>query len=124
MSGAARFSSKVGAMKQFMVLVAFSFALSTVPVVAAPANQSDAALRASLQRDLDVYLATRSKIEHLSAISLSVSLHGAAQNINVVAGYTEYGGSTSVTTASVWQIGSNTKAFTAATILQLEAEES
>ncbi len=105
-----------------MVLVALSFALSTVPVVAAPATQSDAALRASLQRDLDGYLATRSKIEHLSAISLSVSLHGAPQNINVVAGHTEYGGSTPVTTASVWQIGSNTKAFTAATILQLEAE--
>lgn len=109
-------------MNRFMSLVAFSFVLSNVPAVAAPTAQSDTALRASLQRDIDGYLAARSKIEHLSAISLSVSLHGAAQNINLVAGRTEYGGSVPVTTASVWQIGSNTKAFTAATILQLEAE--
>jgi D-alanyl-D-alanine carboxypeptidase len=88
----------------------------------APASQSDAALRASLQRDLNQYLSSRSKIEHLSAISLSISLRAQASNINLAAGRTQYGGGVPVTTSSLWQIGSNTKAFTAVTILQLEAE--
>jgi D-alanyl-D-alanine carboxypeptidase len=91
--------------------------------VPAPASQSDGVLRAALQRDLNQYLSSRAKIEHISAISLSISLHGQPQNIDLTAGTTQYGGAGSpVTPQNVWQIGSNTKAFTAATILQLEAE--
>ena len=89
------------------------------PAAAAP---SAADLRASLQRDINQYLASRSKAEHVSAISLSVSLHGQPDPINLTAGTTQYGGGTPVTPETIWQIGSNTKAFTAATILQLEAE--
>jgi D-alanyl-D-alanine carboxypeptidase len=89
----------------------------------AAAATSDAPVRASLQRDLDQYLGARSKIEHISAISLSISLHGRPENINLTAGRTRYGGGGApVTPGNLWQIGSNTKAFTAATILQLEAE--
>ena len=92
-------------------------------VVPAAAATSDATVRASLQRDLDRYLSDRSKIEHISAISLSISLHGRPKNINLTAGRTQYaGGGTPMTPDKLWQIGSNTKAFTAATILQLEAE--
>lgn len=93
-------------------------------LLTAPANaaQSDAALKAALQHDLNQYLSARAKPEHISAISLSVSLHGAAQNINVAAGRTQYGGGVPVTPDQLWQIGSNTKAFTAAIVLQLEAE--
>lgn len=94
-------------------------------LLTAPANaaQSDAALKAALQHDLNQYLSARTKPEHISAISLSVSLHGAAQNINVAAGRTQYGGGgVPVTPDQLWQIGSNTKAFTAAIVLQLEAE--
>jgi D-alanyl-D-alanine carboxypeptidase len=98
----------------------FAILLLGVP---ARASQSDAALQAALQRDLNQYLSARAKIEHISAISLSISLHGQPQNINLTAGTTRYGGAGSpVTPQNVWQIGSNTKAFTAATILQLEAE--
>ena len=69
-----------------------SLALVTLLLCApAAASQSDAALKAALQRDVNQYLATRSKIEHLSAISLSVSLHGSTV-INVTAGRTQYGG--------------------------------
>jgi D-alanyl-D-alanine carboxypeptidase len=107
--------------KRFLAL-AVALGLVVAPVAPVRASQANAALRVALQRDLDQYLATRSKIEHLSAITLSVSLHGAAQNINLVTGRTEYGGGVPITSGSVWQIGSNTKAFTAATILQLEAE--
>ncbi|MBV8066475.1 MAG: beta-lactamase family protein [Candidatus Eremiobacteraeota bacterium] len=91
--------------------------------VPASAAQSDAALRAALQRDLNQYLAARATPEHISAISLSISLHGASQNISLTAGTTKYGGAgVPVTPTELWQIGSNTKAFTAAIILQLEAE--
>jgi D-alanyl-D-alanine carboxypeptidase len=89
----------------------------------AAAGRADAGLRSALQRDLDRYVSVRSKIEHISAISLSISLHGQPQNINVTAGTTKYGSAGSaVTPAQLWQIGSNTKAFTAAAILELEAE--
>ena len=106
-------------MIRFYVLLLAALWL-VVPAAAAP---SDTTLRASLQGDLNQYLSARSKIEHISAISLSVSLHGQPQNINLTAGRTQYGGGgTPVTPDNLWQIGSNTKAFTAATILQLEAE--
>lgn len=89
----------------------------------ATASESSAALRTALQRDLNQYLSARSKIEHISAISLSVSLRGAPQSINLTAGTTQYGGAgVPVTPQQLWQIGSNTKAFTACAILQLEAE--
>jgi D-alanyl-D-alanine carboxypeptidase len=93
-------------------------------LLAAPAaaSQSDAALKAALQRDVNHYLATRSKIEHLSAISLSVNLHGSTV-INVTAGRTQYGGGGQpITPNNIFQIGSNTKAFTSVALLQLEAE--
>jgi D-alanyl-D-alanine carboxypeptidase len=80
-------------------------------------------LRAALQADLQQYLAARGKAEHISAASLSISLHGQSSTIDAVAGTTTYGGSVPVTPASLFQIGSNTKAFTAALILQLEAEK-
>src|SRR5579862_9570501 len=85
--------------------------------------QSESTLHAALQRDLDDYLAARAKVEHVSAISLSIDLHGPGSNINVTAGRAQYGGEgEAVTPDDLWQIGSNTKAFTSATILQLEAE--
>lgn len=92
------------------------------PATSATASESDAALRTALQQDLNAHLAARSKIERISTISLSVSLHGQPQNINVTAGTTKFGGGVPVTPAQLWQIGSNTKAFTAAIVLQLEAE--
>ncbi|MGA8097546.1 MAG: serine hydrolase domain-containing protein [Candidatus Cybelea sp.] len=92
------------------------------PATGATASESDAALRTALQHDLNAHLAARSKIEHISTISLSISLHGQPQNINLAAGTTKFGGGVPVTPAHLWQIGSNTKAFTAAIVLQLEAE--
>ncbi len=101
----------------------FAVLLAAVWLIAPAAGaQSDATLRAALQRDLNQYLSARSKAEHISAISLSISLHGLPDNINLTAGRTQYGGGAPVTPDNLWQIGSNTKAFTAAAILQLEAE--
>jgi D-alanyl-D-alanine carboxypeptidase len=86
------------------------------------APPTDQTLRASLQQDLNQYLNARSNIEHVTAISLSVSLHGQPANINLTAGQTGLRSGEPVTPEDLWQIGSNTKAFTAAIILQLEAE--
>jgi D-alanyl-D-alanine carboxypeptidase len=106
-------------MARFSVLLLSAALLGAV----SPSAASDAALRASLEKDISTYLAARAKPEHISAVSLSVSLPGEAQTIDVSAGTTSYGGGGSpVTPQMLWQIGSNTKAFTSAILLQLEAE--
>src|SRR5271169_4570233 len=87
----------------------------------AAAQSSDAALTASLQKALDTYVATRAKPEHISAASLSISLKGAEQNINLAAGTTKYpNAGAKVTPADLFEIGSITKSFTSVAILHLE----
>ncbi len=106
-------------MPRYLILLLCGALLGALPPTASP----DTALRASLQNDLDRYLAARAKPEHISAISLSVSLHGVPQTIDVTAGTTRYGGSgTPIVPGTLWQIGSTTKAFTSVLVLQLEAE--
>jgi D-alanyl-D-alanine carboxypeptidase len=102
-------------------LTALAFILLAL-AVGAVAGPNDGGLRAALSADLEKYLASRRTIEHISALSLSVKLPGRASNINVTAGTIQYDGGRAVTPRNLFQIGSNTKAFTAVTILQLEAE--
>jgi D-alanyl-D-alanine carboxypeptidase len=97
----------------------------SVPAHAAPsapgtADPDDVA--SQLRADLDAYLQERGAAEHISAAGLSVDLPGAASTIDVTAGTTTIGGSVPVRPDSVWEIGSNTKAFTSVLVLQLEAE--
>ena len=103
-------------------LAAFVFVLLALAAAGALAAPDDGGLRGALSADLEKYLAARRTIEHISALSLSVKLPGQASNINVTAGTTRYDGSAAVMPGNLYQIGSNTKAFTAVTILQLEAE--
>ncbi|HKU69179.1 MAG TPA: serine hydrolase domain-containing protein [Candidatus Baltobacteraceae bacterium] len=93
--------------------------LAMILVLAAAAPSS---FSADLKRDLNAYLAQRGAKEHVSALSLTVSLSPSQPDVNVTAGTTTYGGSTPITPASLFQIGSNTKAFTAVAVLQLEAQ--
>ena len=79
-------------------------------------------LVSALQSDLDAYLKARGAKEHLSSLSLAVSYGENQPTISVTSGTTTYGGSAKVTPASLYQIGSNTKAFTAVAVLQLEAQ--
>ncbi len=51
-----------------------------------------------------------------------MTLPGSEPAINLAVGTTRYGGGPPVSTSALWQIGSNTKAFTAVILLQLEAE--
>ncbi|HLN77494.1 MAG TPA: serine hydrolase domain-containing protein [Nocardioidaceae bacterium] len=76
-----------------------------------------------LHADLQSYLRNHRTAEHVSAAALSVSLPGHRATIDVGAGTTRFGGDRPVRSASVWQIGSNTKAFTSVLMLQLEAEQ-
>ena len=96
-------------------------ATAATPVGGAP-SQSSAALQMALRQDLTHYLATRSTAEHISAVSLRVTFPGTGPAINLAVGTTQYGGGAPVSTSALWQIGSNTKAFTAVILLQLEAE--
>jgi D-alanyl-D-alanine carboxypeptidase len=80
-----------------------------------------AGLQASLSRELGHYLATRGKAEHISVVSLRVSF-GGKPAIDLAAGTTRYGGGARLSPGALWQIGSNTKAFTSVLLLQLEAE--
>jgi len=106
--------------------------LLAIGAMAAPAGQAAVAqatpaarpstLAEELRDDLESYLLQRGSAEHVSAAGLSVSLPGHRSTIDVSAGTTRFGGGRPVRTDSIWQIGSNTKAFTAVLLLQLEAE--
>ncbi len=84
--------------------------------------QPTSALAAALQRDLNAYLKERGEREHLSALSMSVSVANDGPMLNLTAGTTRYGSGPRVAPSDLFQIGSNTKAFTAVAVLQLEAQ--
>jgi D-alanyl-D-alanine carboxypeptidase len=93
-----------------------------VPAHAGPAGAGGDEVAAQLRADLEAYLQERGAAEHVSAAGLSVSLPGHRSTIDVTAGTTTFGGSVPVPPDAVWQIGSNTKSFTAVLLLQLEAQ--
>jgi D-alanyl-D-alanine carboxypeptidase len=90
-------------------------------VGARPAHAGDDVLRAELHADLEAHLQTFGAAEHVSAAGLTVSLPG-GPHVDVAAGTTTYGGAEPVPDDALWQLGSNTKAFTSVLLLQLEAE--
>lgn len=82
----------------------------------------DKDLKDALHQNLQDYLTSRSSIEHISTLSMSITFRGSKEGITDAIGTTEYGGGKPVTPESLFQIGSNTKAFTSVLILRLEAE--
>jgi D-alanyl-D-alanine carboxypeptidase len=104
-----------------MSLVAFAW--TAAPGLSASTEAGGrAALTQALQRDLNGYLTKYGAAEHVSALSLAVSLKAGTQPIDIVAGTTQYGGGPKASPGDLYQIGSNTKAFTAVAVLQLEAQ--
>lgn len=81
-----------------------------------------ACLAKELRGDLRSYLRAHGSDERISAAGLSVRLPGHRRTIDVGAGTMRIGGTRPVRSTRVWQIGSNTKAFTSVMLLQLEAE--
>jgi len=88
----------------------------------ADSARHSAPLVSDLREDLAAYLRDHGTAEHASGIGLSVSLPGARPNIEVTAGTTTFNGRKPLSANTLWQIGSNTKAFTSVLLLQLEAE--
>jgi D-alanyl-D-alanine carboxypeptidase len=123
---AARFRAVLGALVVLVGLVAPQVGVSPAsaePSAAVATAAVDAAvLQAELTADLEAYLEARGVAEHISAAGLSVNLSDRRPSIDVSAGTMTFGGSEPVCPDSVWQIGSNTKAFTSVMLLQLEAE--
>jgi D-alanyl-D-alanine carboxypeptidase len=95
---------------------------STASAAAAPPRQAGTTLQAALRHDLSDYLTARRTAEHISAVSLRVTFAGRRPAISLADGTTRYDGGPPVSASALWQIGSNTKAFTAVILLQLEAE--
>ena len=89
---------------------------------ATPATGAATAVRASLRSELNNYVNAYRVAEHISAVSLAVTFRGRRPAINLAAGSTRYGGGPAISPYALWQIGSNTKAFTSVLVLQLEAE--
>ena len=75
-----------------------------------------------IQRTLDDYLAQRRDIEGVSAIFLHVDLGDPGPIIEAYAGSDGLRDNAPVNGSTLFQIGSNTKHFEAAAVLQLEAE--
>jgi D-alanyl-D-alanine carboxypeptidase len=103
--------------------VALLLTLGAADTHGAPARASGKlpGLRASLRTEITKYLTSRRKPEHISAVSLRVTFRGHRRSIDLAAGTTRYGGGRPIPTHNLWQIGSNTKAFTSVLMLQLEA---
>jgi D-alanyl-D-alanine carboxypeptidase len=77
---------------------------------------------AAFQRAVDAYVADRAGPEHITGIAAFVSLGAQGPNIELFAGKTSQRDGSPVSGDTLFQIGSNTKAFTAALILALEAD--
>jgi D-alanyl-D-alanine carboxypeptidase len=87
-----------------------------------PARADDAALTAELQQVLDGYVSKRAAIEGLSGAALQVDRGGGHQILAVFAGTNGLSDARPIGPDTLFQIGSNTKEFTAALILKLEAD--
>ncbi len=97
-------------------------ATASATALAAHPHQAGTTLQAALRQDLTHYLTTRRTPEHISAVSLQITFPGTRPAISLADGTTRYDGGPPVSASALWQIGSNTKAFTAVILLQLEAE--
>jgi D-alanyl-D-alanine carboxypeptidase len=83
---------------------------------------ADETIAAQLQQVVDTYVAQRGSIEGISGAALQVDLGARRPRIEVFAGTNGRRDETPIDDDTLFQIGSNTKHFTAALILKLEAE--
>jgi D-alanyl-D-alanine carboxypeptidase len=89
-------------------------------VAAASARADSSNLPRQLQTVIDSYLADRQQAEHISGLALHVDTPAIGRSIDVFTGTDGHG--RPINHRTLYQIGSNTKEFTSALILKLEAE--
>jgi D-alanyl-D-alanine carboxypeptidase len=95
-------------------------AASVKATAATPGPQHHAmSLAVALQSNLQRYLSERKSAEHISAASLALNFAN-GETIDVAAGTMAFDGGPKVTPKTLFQIGSNTKAFTSTLILKLQ----
>jgi D-alanyl-D-alanine carboxypeptidase len=87
----------------------------------APARADDAAVIAQLQQVLDAYVKDRASIEGLSGVALQVDRGGGKPILAVYSGDNGLSDRKLIGPDTLFDIGSNTKEFTAGLILKLEA---
>jgi D-alanyl-D-alanine carboxypeptidase len=103
------------------VLVALAACMAAPLGAAATDTLQTKVLKAKLKAELDRYLSTRRKPEGISAISAFVSQGAGSPSFSVVTGTTGRASDVPIDHRTLFQIGSNTKAFTAALLLKEEA---
>ncbi len=84
--------------------------------------QARAVTVADFQKVVDTYLADRKGPEHITGVAAYVSLGDPGPDIEIYAGETSEKNGVPVSGDTLFQIGSNTKGFTGALMLALEAE--
>jgi D-alanyl-D-alanine carboxypeptidase len=90
-------------------------------IALAPARADDRATIAEMQQVLDTYVRERGPVEGLSGAALQVDRGAGLPVIAVIAGDDGLNPAKPIGPETLFQIGSNTKEFTAALILKLEA---
>lgn len=106
----------------FRVAATLTFAVVACGLrTAADSVDPNTALSSALRDDLSAYLKAHGTEEHISTIAFSVNFPNDSKSIDLAVGTTQYGGGVSVTPSNLFQLGSQSKAFTAVAILQLEA---
>ena len=101
----------------FVTLTLFS----AIPFSLRPAQADDTAVTAQLQQVVDSYVKERGPIERLSGAALQVDRGGGNPILAVYAGDNGLSDRRPIGADTLFDIGSNTKEFTAALILKLEA---
>src|SRR5690349_15912040 len=124
MTGNARRMIMTAVVVSVAVLVTAALPSMVEPAIGATPSHGaiPVGVRAALRRELDNYLRAYGNTEHISAVSLAVTFRGRTSGIGIAVGSNRYGGRSTVSPDELWQIGSNTKAFTSVLLLQLEAE--
>ncbi len=96
--------------------------LLALALLAPPPAAAEAPAPAAFQAVVADYLAARGEIERISGVAAYVSLGDPGPALELFAGTTAIGGGEPVSGETLFQIGSNTKGFTGALILALEAQ--
>ncbi len=95
--------------------------VSAFPLSPRPARADDAALTAQLQQILDAYVKDRASIEGLSGAALQVDRGAGKPILAIYSGDNGLSDKKPIGPDTLFDIGSNTKEFTSALILKLEA---